>query len=104
MELSPRWSAGGIRHASVVLHFPSTEWYQAYTFDQRRRRIRCTITGCAAEVVLRLLVPAGYSCPEAMVNGQRTVCKQTVVGSSKYVELDLSGGTTWEVICELQTG
>jgi hypothetical protein len=61
VELSPRWTATGLKSASVTARYAASEGYVSYRWqlDQARREITLDATGNAGRAHLRLLLPSG---------------------------------------------
>ena len=93
VKLSPRWSASGARRARVVLHYPASGAYCAYTYhlEASRKRLILDVTGSMDRLAINCLLPAGGKVGCVTREGVVIPHKQVCVEQSRYVCFELEG-------------
>ena len=90
VELSPRWSAAGVKHARVTVRYAASGGYVSYDYrdDREADTLHLLATGNAAQCRLRLLLPSTAGGVEQVsVDGKPAAAGIEKVGSSKYAVL-----------------
>jgi len=101
-HVAPRWVAGGIRQARVVVRYAASEAFVAYDYahEPRSAEIRLALSGSGKRTALSVLLPAGATQAGATVNGRPRRCRVAKVEASAYAELSAPTGA--EVVLRYQ--
>jgi len=89
--LAPRWAATKVKRAGVVIRYPASEGYVAYTYRYTQRGISILCTGCAGETALEVLVPGSFRVGRITVAGTAVKHSIRTVEKSAYVCILLQG-------------
>ena len=95
--LSPRWAAVGCDCARVVIHYPSSDKYVAYTYSESKECIRMLLAGTVTEVSLKVMLSAGASIESARVNGSCVKVDMVRTGDTTYAEMNLAEAVVWDI-------
>jgi hypothetical protein len=93
--VAPRWTAAGTSRARVVVHYPASNGYVAYTYahDAGVREIRLELTGSGERARAHVLLPPGATPLDVRAGATPVHFEATKVERSTYAdfEVDLKG-------------
>jgi hypothetical protein len=90
--LAPRWDLGEPRAIRVSVRYPASGGYVAYllTNDPKARQVSISVTGSAASMIGRFLLPPGIDSAKSVeVDGIAAPYRIERVDRSSYVDIDL---------------
>ncbi|NOU37027.1 MAG: hypothetical protein HOO88_09700 [Kiritimatiellaceae bacterium] len=96
--VTPRWEISGETCADVTVHYPASGGYAAYRWKKTDSGQRITLTSCADEIMLRLLLLDNQTVKEITVNGTPVKATIETVGERRYAVVPCLGHGVFDVI------
>ncbi|MBT3375175.1 MAG: hypothetical protein HN742_31615 [Lentisphaerae bacterium] len=84
----PRWSAARSKCATAVAHFPASNTYFAYKYEECGDRISVSFTGTGKQVAFRILIPGWGGRPKVALDGEAVASREEMVEESVYINVD----------------
>lgn len=86
VEISPRWTAAGIRSARATFHLPASDAYFSYHWRHSAEGITLEYAGSGEKAGLRILLPEGFDPGAVTVDGKPAPARLSGDGS-RYLEI-----------------
>lgn len=100
-RLCPRWSAAATDHADIVVRYPASDGYLAYTYRFADPALTLVFTGAAAATDVALLLPSGRSLAGLTLDGVPTTTTVEAYGESHYACFTAVGPGPFTVVATL---
>jgi len=84
----PRWPAAKTKVATATAHFPASNTYFTYRYQEHGDRITLLFTGTGRQVTFRVLLPGWQGCTEVSLGGESVAFEQEAIENSVYVSVD----------------
>jgi hypothetical protein len=95
----PRWPAAGCHEISATAHFPASDTYFSYRYELAEHQLRIVFGGTGKDVEFRILLPAGKTCQEATLNGQKIPVQIERIEQSNYLVVQSPLKGSGEIVC-----
>jgi len=90
VRLCPRWSAAGLTTAEASMGYEVSGAQFAYNYEELANEVELELRTQKSEVHLHLLLPHGASVNDVQLANTSIPFQETEVGSSRYVDCELS--------------
>ena len=91
VKVAPRWASTVANAAEVTLHYPASDGYCTYRYqDNRRGRLTLELTGSFERAAVHCLLPRGKKANSVVVAGAPVAFHNTRVEKSNYVDFALA--------------
>lgn len=89
--LKPRWAAAGVSACTATAHFPASDGYLRYRYEQSPGGAKILVTGSSETIDASILLPQGITSCRAKVDGKPLGITFQAVEQSTYAVLPLEG-------------
>jgi hypothetical protein len=92
VQLSPRWSASEVNACEVVVTYPVSGGYAAYSYrhEPSVKRLHLTVTGSGEKCALHILLPSSSEATSVEIEGKGGVLfTNSQIEGSHYVDFAL---------------